>query len=122
LATVMAVTSLPHDIAVFTDLEGRRNRPITLPTTSTTGRTSAERWTSSPSITSLSTRPRPAWGRPGFTCYVNDLGCGHRVELCSGGYHIFDPDREPLEWGAEDLTEVVAYGGCLSGSRAQAAP
>lgn len=33
--------------------------------------------------------------------YVFDPGSGHRVELYSGGYLIFDPDWMPLEWSPE---------------------
>ncbi|MFT4044344.1 MAG: VOC family protein [Gordonia sp. (in: high G+C Gram-positive bacteria)] len=30
--------------------------------------------------------------------YLEEPGSGHRVELYSGGYHIFDPDWEALGW------------------------
>ena len=30
--------------------------------------------------------------------YLRDPGSGHRVELYSGGYNIFEPDWEALEW------------------------
>lgn len=35
--------------------------------------------------------------------YVHDPGSGHRVELYSGGYLIFDPDWEALEWKLPEL-------------------
>lgn len=31
--------------------------------------------------------------------YVRDPGSGHRVEIFSNGYLIFEPDWEPIEWG-----------------------
>ncbi|MBE9373292.1 VOC family protein [Saccharopolyspora sp. HNM0983] len=38
--------------------------------------------------------------------YVHDPGSGHRIELYSGGYLIFDPTWEALEWKLPEL----AYG------------
>ncbi|MEK3935878.1 VOC family protein [Sporosarcina sp. FSL W7-1349] len=38
-----------------------------------------------------------------FFTYVQDPGSGHRVELFSNGYLIFDPDWEPVEWNEEEL-------------------
>lgn len=35
--------------------------------------------------------------------YVHDPGSGHRIELYSGGYLIFDPDWEALEWKLPEL-------------------
>ncbi|MGW2824284.1 VOC family protein [Streptomyces sp. NPDC001443] len=35
--------------------------------------------------------------------YVHDPGSGHRIELYSGGYHIFDPDWRALEWKLPEL-------------------
>ncbi|GAA4008972.1 VOC family protein [Streptomyces sp. NBC_01352] len=35
--------------------------------------------------------------------YIHDPGSGHRIELYSGGYHIFDPDWEALEWKLPEL-------------------
>ncbi|MBO0704862.1 MAG: VOC family protein [Candidatus Dormibacteraeota bacterium] len=46
-----------------------------------------------------------------FFLYVRDPGSGHRVELFSNGYLIFDPDWEPIEWsGAEIPTALTAWG------------
>lgn len=38
-------------------------------------------------------------------CYVRDPGSGHRFEVYAGGYQIFDPDWEPVEWSTADLGE-----------------
>lgn len=35
--------------------------------------------------------------------YVKDPGSGHRVELYTGGYLIFDPDWDPIAWKEEDI-------------------
>ncbi|HEX4107345.1 MAG TPA: VOC family protein [Solirubrobacteraceae bacterium] len=46
-----------------------------------------------------------------FFCYVKDPGSGHRVELFSGGYHIFDPDWEPVVWNETELAEGLIWWG-----------
>lgn len=43
--------------------------------------------------------------------YVHDPGSDHRVELYSGGYLIFDPDWEALEWKPEDFPEGLTWYG-----------
>jgi catechol 2,3-dioxygenase len=43
--------------------------------------------------------------------YVHDPGSDHRVELYSGGYLIFDPDWEPLEWKPVDFPEGLTWYG-----------
>jgi catechol 2,3-dioxygenase len=35
--------------------------------------------------------------------YIHDPGSGHRIELYSGGYHIYDPDWDALEWKLPEL-------------------
>jgi catechol 2,3-dioxygenase len=35
--------------------------------------------------------------------YIHDPGSGHRIELYSGGYLIFDPNWEALEWKLPEL-------------------
>lgn len=35
--------------------------------------------------------------------YLRDPGSGHRVELYAGGYQIYDPDWEALEWTPVDM-------------------
>lgn len=46
-----------------------------------------------------------------FFCYVKDPGSGHRLELFSGGYHIFDPDWEPVVWREQDMKEGLIWWG-----------
>ncbi|MCQ9385761.1 VOC family protein [Brevibacterium moorei] len=43
--------------------------------------------------------------------YVFDPGSGHRVELYSGGYQIFDPDWQALEWDPVDFPEGMTWYG-----------
>lgn len=44
--------------------------------------------------------------------YVMDPGSGCRVELFTGGYLIFEPDWEPIEWTRdEQLTVGNTYWG-----------
>jgi biphenyl-2,3-diol 1,2-dioxygenase len=44
-------------------------------------------------------------------CYAKDPGSGHRFELYSGGYQIFDPDWEPVRWSVEDIVEGMVWTG-----------
>lgn len=46
-----------------------------------------------------------------FFSYLKDPGSGHRLELFSGGYHIYDPDWEPIEWNEGDLKEGLIWWG-----------
>ena len=43
--------------------------------------------------------------------YVHDPGSDHRVELYAGGYLIFEPDWEPLEWTKENFPEGMTWYG-----------
>lgn len=43
--------------------------------------------------------------------YVHDPGSDHRVEFYSGGYQIFDPDWEPIEWKVPDITQGMTWYG-----------
>lgn len=46
-----------------------------------------------------------------FFIYVKDPGSGHRIELFSGGYLIFEPDWEPIEWHEDELAEGIIWWG-----------
>ncbi|MDR5699426.1 VOC family protein [Agromyces aerolatus] len=43
--------------------------------------------------------------------YVHDPGSDHRVELYSGGYQIFDPDWQAVEWKKDDMPEGMTWYG-----------
>lgn len=45
--------------------------------------------------------------------YVRDPGSNHRIEIYSGGYGIFDPDWEALEWKVEELGHGMTWVGDL---------
>lgn len=49
-------------------------------------------------------------GRAMF-CYLKDPGSGHRFELYSGGYQIFDPDWEPLHWTEDEIVDGMVWSG-----------
>jgi biphenyl-2,3-diol 1,2-dioxygenase len=44
-------------------------------------------------------------------CYVRDPGSGHRLELFSGGYHIYDPDWQKVVWDETELEEGLVWWG-----------
>jgi catechol 2,3-dioxygenase len=54
-------------------------------------------------------------GRHGISqalfCYVRDPGSGHRLELFSGGYHIYDPDWETVTWSEDELEAGLIWWG-----------
>lgn len=43
--------------------------------------------------------------------YVRDPGSGHRVELYAGGYLIFDPDWEAIEWTPNTVGDGLTWYG-----------
>lgn len=43
--------------------------------------------------------------------YVRDPGSGHRVELYAGGYLIFDPDWEAIEWSPSTVKDGLTWFG-----------
>jgi catechol 2,3-dioxygenase len=52
--------------------------------------------------------------------YVHDPGSDHRIELYSGGYQIFEPDWEPIEWHTNLERALTWYGDMIdmtAGSR-----
>lgn len=46
-----------------------------------------------------------------FFLYVRDPGSGHRVELFSNGYLIFDPDWQPIEWSGKEAAMALTMWG-----------
>jgi len=43
--------------------------------------------------------------------YVQDPGSGLRVELFTGGYLVFEPDWEPIEWSIDEMEVGFTYWG-----------
>jgi len=54
-------------------------------------------------------------GKHGITqanfLYITDPATGIRVELYNGGYQIFDPDWEAIEWDADEAAEGLTWFG-----------
>jgi catechol 2,3-dioxygenase len=46
-----------------------------------------------------------------FFTYVRDPGSGHRLEVFSGSYLIFDPDWQSIEWTEEDYVAGLIWWG-----------
>lgn len=47
----------------------------------------------------------------GIFAYARDPGSGHRLEIFTGGYLVFDPDWEPIEWTEDEMPIALAYWG-----------
>lgn len=43
--------------------------------------------------------------------YIHDPGSDHRIELYSGGYHVYDPDWEPISWAPKDIPHGMTWYG-----------
>ena len=108
VGTWMSVTPQVHDVAVTVDREGRRSR---LNHIAFTMEEFADTTRLADLLAEHDIAVDVAPGRHGITqghfYYVRDPGSNHRVELFSGGYLIFDPDWEPIEW---DEASFSAYG------------
>jgi catechol 2,3-dioxygenase len=56
--------------------------------------------------------------------YIHDPGSDHRVELYSGGYQVFEPDWDPIEWKPADVPHGMTWYGdpidVAAGSRGRA--
>lgn len=46
-----------------------------------------------------------------FFTYVRDPASGHRIELFSNGYLIFDPDWQPIEWTEDEIALALTMWG-----------
>jgi catechol 2,3-dioxygenase len=108
----MAVTNLMHDIAVMRDANGEPNRFHHIAYF-------LDNWHDvmrAADILQESGVPRDAGpGKHGISqavfLYVTDPGSGHRLELFSGGYLIFDPDWEPIVWREDELAAGQSWWG-----------
>lgn len=112
LGTWLSVTSLVHDIAVVLDPDGRDGQFHHVAYY-------LDNWQeilrAMDVLSEAGIKPDLGPGRHGisqaFFCYVTDPGSGLRVELFSGGYQIFDPDWEPIEWHLSESELGVIYWG-----------
>lgn len=108
----LSVTSQVHDMALIRDLEKRNGRlhhfayTFDTPTDVMRGADILREHD-----VSIDLGPGMHGLTRGFYCYVKDPGSGHRLELFCGGYHIFDPDWEPLEWTEKEYVEAFSWWG-----------
>lgn len=108
----MAVTALAHDIAVMHDPQGRQDRFHHLAYY-------CDNWHDilrgaevvRESGLAIDVGPGKHGGTQGFFLYVKDPGSGHRIEIFSGGYLVFDPDHEPIVWTPEELDDLIIWYG-----------
>ena len=112
VGTWMAVTTLVHDLAIMTDPGGRPGRFHHVAYY-------LDNWQDvlrgmdvlREHGVDIDLGPGRHGISQAFFCYVKDPGSGHRVELFSGGYHIFDPDWEAVEWTQDDMKEALIWWG-----------
>lgn len=108
----MSVTSLPHDVAVMADPGGQSNRFHHVAY-------HLDNWHDvlrgidilSENGIAIDLGPGRHGVSQAFFSYVKDPGSGHRIELFSGGFHIFDPDWETVVWEDEDMKEGLIWWG-----------
>lgn len=111
-AAWMSVTPLVHDIAVMADGQGRPGRFHHVAYF-------LDNWQDVMRAADILREHGVAInvgpGRHGISqalfLYAKDPGSGHRIELFSGGYLIFDPDWETIEWREDELAEGIIWWG-----------
>lgn len=101
----LAVTPLPHDIAIHREppgaSEGFHHLSYHLDSLN-------ELWSAADILSEHGIEPDGGPGRHAITradfLYVSDPASGFRIELFAGpGYLNFEPDWEPIEWTEEDI-------------------
>jgi catechol 2,3-dioxygenase len=112
LAGWMSVTPLAHDIAVIGEPLGRRamlhhlayycDNPAEVLRAAEVVREHG---------LPIEVGPGKHGGTEGFFLYLRDPGSRHRVEIFSGGYLVFDPDWQPVEWTAEEIDDLMVWYG-----------
>lgn len=114
VVTFLAVTSTVHDIAISGDPQGRTGRfhHVALELEDPAALLRAADMMREHDIPVDLPPGRHGIARSMFH-YVRDPGSGHRVEFYTGGYHVYDPDWEPIHWDESNLE----YGLVFVGSR-----
>jgi len=107
-----SVTSLVHDLAIMHDAAGRTNRlhhiAFYLDNFQDVAR-AADIYRENGIELSLAPG-KHGISQAGFI-YAKDPGSGHRIELFSGGYHIYDPDWQTIVWKEKELAEGIIWWG-----------
>jgi catechol 2,3-dioxygenase len=112
MASWMSVTSQVHDLAMVANQSEQNTRLHHL---AFNLENLSDSLTAADVLTDLGVEIGVGPGKHGIGqamyLYVFDPGSGHRVELYSGGYHIFDPDWQALEWDPVDFPEGMTWYG-----------
>lgn len=108
----LAVTSQVHDVALTRELQGRDARLHHLAYWFDT-RDDVMRAADIAVDSGLRIELGPGMHgvSRGYFCYLRDPGSGHRLELFTGGYQIYDPDWEPIEWTEKEIREGLVWWG-----------
>jgi catechol 2,3-dioxygenase len=108
----MSVTSQVHDIAVMYDAEKRANR---LHHIAYFADNFHEVLRAADIVRDAGVSIDVGPGKHGITqacfLYLKDPGSGHRIEIFSGGYQIYDPDWQPIVWSEKELAESIIWWG-----------
>lgn len=108
----MSATPLVHDIAVMTDTAGRPRRMHHFAYFCDSP---ADILRAADIVLEAGADIDVGPGRHGISqamfLYVKDPGSGHRIELFAGGYLIFDPAWEAVEWSEAELADGIIWWG-----------
>jgi catechol 2,3-dioxygenase len=112
VATWMSVTSQVHDIAIGREGNGHDGR---LHHFAYALNDSSDMFRAAEVMRDAGVRIDLSPGRHGISqamfCYVHDPGSDHRIEVYAGGYQIWDPDWEPIEWNEHDVSTGLVWWG-----------
>ena len=112
VATWMSVTSQVHDIAIVRDRNGLDGRLHHL---AYALNDSSDMFRAAEVMRDAGVKIDLSPGRHGISqgmfCYVHDPGSDHRIEVFAGGYQIWDPDWEPIEWNEHDISTGLVWWG-----------
>ncbi|MBC7143932.1 MAG: VOC family protein [Thioclava marina] len=112
LASWMSVTPQVHDLAIVANPEGKKAQ---LHHVAFNMQDFSDVLTAADTLKDLDVTFDVGPGKHGIGqamyLYVFDPGSGHRVEIYAGGYLIFDPDWEAIEWKMETFPDGLTYYG-----------
>lgn len=112
LASWMSVTPQVHDLALMANQEGKNAQ---LHHVAFNLENQSDLLTAADVIADLDVQVDMGPGKHGIGqamyLYVRDPGSGHRVELYAGGYLIFDPDWDALEWTPTTIKDGLTWFG-----------
>lgn len=108
----MAVTALSHDLGIMHDPPGRQNmfHHVAYYCDNWHDILRAAEVVREAGL-QIDVGPGKHGGTQGFFLYFKDPASGHRIEIFSGGYLVFDPDHEPVEWTTDELGDMIIWYG-----------